>query len=263
MKFVDEQQYKNDIGVYKIVNLVNGKAYIGQTKEKFQRRYWLHKWELNQNRHPNHYLQRAWNKYGESNFIFEVIEILPKDKIDEREKYWIEIFRQTSGCYSIQDGGQPENLNQYISSETRKRVGEINRQRMMGSKLSEETKSKMSKARKGKRVYRNNDGLTDLQATKIKELLIEGKTSRDIQDIMGIPYKPINAILSNNSYSTVFVEGWDEFYNQHLQDIEYKKQRGKQIEQELLKGASVEELSIKYGLHKKSIQYYQKKLNKH
>ena len=41
------------------------------------------------------------------------------------------------------------------------------------------------------------------------------------------------------------------------------KKRGKMIEQELLKGASVKELSEKYGLNRKTIEYYQKKLNKH
>ena len=35
------------------------------------------------------------------------------------------------------------------------------------------------------------------------------------------------------------------------------------IEQELLKGASVKELSEKYGLNRKTIEYYQKKLNEH
>lgn len=31
MKFIEEEKYKNDIGIYRIVNIVNSKAYIGQT----------------------------------------------------------------------------------------------------------------------------------------------------------------------------------------------------------------------------------------
>jgi hypothetical protein len=36
-------------------------------------------------------LQNAWNKYGEDNFYFSVLELVPdKDKLIEREQYWID-----------------------------------------------------------------------------------------------------------------------------------------------------------------------------
>ena len=263
MIFIGEEKYKNDIGVYKITNLLNGKVYVGQTKEKFQRRFWLHRWQLRKGKHDNKHLQNAWNKYGEDNFIFEIIEVLPIEEIDEREKYWIKYYReQTEGCYSIQDGGQPENLGIYVSAEMRKHIGALNRQRLLGSKLPEEVKQKMSKTRKGKRIYRHNDALTDEQAIWIKTLFVEGKSSREIQEITKVPYKPINAILSSNSYSTLFVEGWDEFRSKHQQEKMFRKNRGKMIEQELLQGISVEELALKYCLHKKTIEYYLNKINK-
>ena len=46
MKFINEQAMKNEIGIYKISNIVSGRVYVGQTKERFQRRYWLHQWEM-------------------------------------------------------------------------------------------------------------------------------------------------------------------------------------------------------------------------
>ena len=57
MIFIGEEKYKNDIGVYKITNLLNGKVYVGQTKEKFQRRFWLHRWQLRKGKHDNKHLQ--------------------------------------------------------------------------------------------------------------------------------------------------------------------------------------------------------------
>lgn len=264
MIFIDEDKYKNNIGIYKIINTQTGRAYVGQTKEKFQRRYWLHRWKLRNGAHDNAHLQRAWNKYGGENFEFRVIEVLEVSEIDEREKYWIAWQRnQKEGCYSIQDGGQPENLNNYISPEIRKRTGELNRERMLGSKLSDETKDKMSKSRTGKRVYKKNDYLTDEQAVLVKTLLIDGYTSSVIMKMTGISYKAINNILSNNAYSTLTVEGWDEFLLKHKEECEARKERGREIQSDLLSGASIKELSVKYGVNRKTIEHYKKKLNKH
>ena len=57
VEFIDRLKYKNNIGIYKIVNNINGKTYIGQTKEGFQRRYYLHDWKLRNNIHDNFHLQ--------------------------------------------------------------------------------------------------------------------------------------------------------------------------------------------------------------
>lgn len=211
MEFVDRIKYKDKIGIYKITNLINKKVYVGQTKESFQKRYWMHCWKLKKGEHDNLYLQRAWNKYGEHNFVFEIIEILPQNIIDEREKFWIAYYREKTGCYSIQDGGQPKNLVFYVSSESRKRQGDKNRERMIGKKLSEETRKKMSESRTGKRIKRKTEVITEDQARKIKELLVNGKSTKEIQLEINVPYRYINNILSNNAWSIIQVAGWDDF----------------------------------------------------
>jgi group I intron endonuclease len=58
-------------GLYKIKNLVNGKAYIGSSNKNTTGRLIQHKSDLKANRHFNEHLQRAWNKYGEESFTFE------------------------------------------------------------------------------------------------------------------------------------------------------------------------------------------------
>lgn len=57
------------IGTYQIINIQNGKYYYGSTKN-LKNRWITHRSKLKQNSHINIYLQRAWNKYGEDNFIF-------------------------------------------------------------------------------------------------------------------------------------------------------------------------------------------------
>jgi hypothetical protein len=63
-------------GIYKIVNIKNGKMYIGSSKN-IKRRWGIHKSSLKNNRHHSVYLQRAWNKYGKENFVYEVIKEMP------------------------------------------------------------------------------------------------------------------------------------------------------------------------------------------
>lgn len=90
---------KNEIyktGVYKITNIVNGKFYIGSAAGKygFYRRFYLHKYDLNKNQHGNSFLQKAYNKYGEDSFKFEILEIIEdKTKILEREQYYLDLLK--------------------------------------------------------------------------------------------------------------------------------------------------------------------------
>lgn len=95
------------IGIYKIKNQVNGKIYIGQSIN-IEQRWYNHRNELNGDRHCNGHLQAAWNKYGEENFIFEIIEECILKDIDNKEKYWIDFYNSTNPNlgYNLTCGGQ-------------------------------------------------------------------------------------------------------------------------------------------------------------
>lgn len=80
------------VGVYKIENKVNSKVYIGLSKH-IKQRWWEHKNALNKNKHANLHLQSSWNKYGENNFSFEVLEKCQEKLLSEREIYWIEYYK--------------------------------------------------------------------------------------------------------------------------------------------------------------------------
>ena len=49
-----------------------------------------------------------WNKYGESNFTFEVIEECTVEEIDNRETYWIDLYKSIDPNfgYNLTAGGQ-------------------------------------------------------------------------------------------------------------------------------------------------------------
>jgi group I intron endonuclease len=60
-------------GIYSITNRENGRQYIGSAID-IQRRWDWHVSRLNNGKHDNEHLQRAWKKYGQGVFVFAVVE---------------------------------------------------------------------------------------------------------------------------------------------------------------------------------------------
>ena len=77
------------IGIYGIRNKINGHIYVGKTGMNFGDRWDSHKSLLRNGKHFNLYLQRAWNKYGEINFEFIIIEECVAEDLDDTERYSI------------------------------------------------------------------------------------------------------------------------------------------------------------------------------
>ena len=78
-------------GVYKIVNSTNDKCYIGSTATLgFKKRWWSHRTKLRMNKHFNQHLQYSWNKYGEQNFRFEIVERCLPAQCIAREQYYFD-----------------------------------------------------------------------------------------------------------------------------------------------------------------------------
>lgn len=108
----------------------------------------MHRWELNKGTHHSQKLQRSYNEYGSDKFIFGVLHEAENcnninDILNNLEILYIDVLNSVKNGYNIQPGGQFGNLQGFMSPKARKRVGELNRQRMLGSKLSEKTRQKM------------------------------------------------------------------------------------------------------------------------
>ncbi len=180
-------QDNDQSGIYCIENTITNKKYIGQSIHVIQR--WnKHKNELNNNRHFNDYLQKAWKKYGSENFTFSILEYCKPDELDSKEIYYIGLYNTTNRDlgYNIQMGGQdgrkhseetckklsdsikksylnPERreiqsinaLNQWRNPEIKKKILGSNNG-MYGKHHTEEAKQKMSVAKKGKKSWRRN-----------------------------------------------------------------------------------------------------------
>lgn len=96
------------IGIYCIENIINNKKYIGQSKD-IQQRYQSHKSKLNKHTHPNKLLQSDWDEYGEDKFIFYEIERCGRDKLNDKEIYYIKFFNTFENGYNLSPGGENGN----------------------------------------------------------------------------------------------------------------------------------------------------------
>lgn len=88
------------IGIYSINNLVNGKRYIGKSKD-IHGRIWSHFNLLKKDeptRSVNRHLYAAAKKYGLENFSWEVLEsfeVLDENILADREIFWMEFYNTT------------------------------------------------------------------------------------------------------------------------------------------------------------------------
>lgn len=85
-------------GVYSITNIIDGRKYIGSSKD-IKKRLYKHTYDLNMNQHHNERLQKAWNTFGEDNFKFKVAEECRYDELEETENCWIEYESATDEEY--------------------------------------------------------------------------------------------------------------------------------------------------------------------
>lgn len=145
-------------GIYKIRNILNDRCYIGSSN-KIKRRKVEHIGKLRRNQHENSYLQRAWNKYGESNFIFEILELCSDSELLIKEQSYLDNVKKLYNGTRIAGGRfmagrkmpekQKELMRQLrtgvvVSEGTKNKLREIN----LGKTASEESKKKNSEISK-------------------------------------------------------------------------------------------------------------------
>jgi group I intron endonuclease len=84
-------------GIYKLTNVINGKIYIGQSKDIAERvRTHIKDCERVDDRRGRKALYDDMRKYGHENFKLEILEICDESELDEKEMYYIENYNATN-----------------------------------------------------------------------------------------------------------------------------------------------------------------------
>lgn len=158
--------------IYRIINKINGKIYIGQTINKKERVKDYKFFRSQLKRQPKIY--NAINKYGWDNFLIEIIEECERDLLNIKERYWQEYYCSVENgynCYYTSTNEKPL----VVSEESREKL----RQHRTGKKHTIETKLKIGKRRSIK-IYQYN-----LQGQFIQQWnsIVSAQTSLNIRGI--------------------------------------------------------------------------------
>ena len=151
-------------GIYKILNNITGKYYIGSSQNMYKRCI-HHRARLRLGKHSNKYLQSAWNKHGESAFTYHTVEFVEINSLLLKEQCYLE------ECKNNKDTNY--NLAYDAYAPTR------------GMRHTDEMKLKLSKLKKGKVPYK----ATEQSRSRLSKTLKGRKKSDECKLKMSVAAK--------------------------------------------------------------------------
>lgn len=197
------------VGVYSIFNLFNLKVYIGSSINLKQRER-SHFNALKSNRHYNKHLQRAYNKYGEKYFIFNILENCNADDLSAKEQFYIDFYNSAniSFGYNI----LPTAYSTYgfrHSEETLVAMSECkigNKNSFYKKSHTEDTKKHLSEVLRGENSTRSK--LKESDVLEIYKLVENGTKIKEIAKIYNVKENTISQIKNG--------QNWKHLYNKYF-----------------------------------------------
>ena len=140
-------------GIYTIRNFITGKVYVGSAVN-IEKRFGEHIRALKRGDHCNIHLQRAWNKYCNEAFDFEVYLVCDSKDLIRNEQLVIDAMITRVGRRSMYNicPTAGSSLGTRHSKLSRIKIGLASKGRWSGKKHTEETKKKISLGNTGKRL---------------------------------------------------------------------------------------------------------------
>ena len=99
-------QDKTKCGIYKITNLVTDECYIGQSVDVYKRWNDHCKCGLGIDTPPGNKLYKAMQEYGLDNFTFELLTECNQTELNEKEKYFIELYQADTFGFNSTGGNK-------------------------------------------------------------------------------------------------------------------------------------------------------------
>ena len=202
--------------VYAIKNLVNGKVYVGITKDSFHVRYRGKWWIFSQNDH----LKASVKKYGLENFQVEILEhnISTYEELLKKEVQYIQQFNSIQAGYNKTTGGRQPTYSQESRDKKSQTLKEHYR-KVGGSPLkgvsgrfkhTDETKKQLSEMKIGKvghaHAEEHKQHMSDLMAGRKVSQNTKNKLSKIGKQLIGSKNpnaKRVREVVSDQVFDTV------------------------------------------------------------
>lgn len=186
---------QSNVGIYRYINKVNGKSYVGQSLD-LRHRHNEHISLLKRGLDGCVLLQKAWNKYGEDNFDYEIICICNPEELDVLEIKYIKEFDSYHNGYNCNEGGAG-NSGFNHSDITKRKIAVASK----GRKMTQETLRKMSLAQQGRSMsVTHRKALSDVWTVDRKQRLSETRSGVNNPNFGRVGKDSCNAvpIISNS-----------------------------------------------------------------
>ena len=204
--------------IYKVINTINRKVYIGATIQPLEQRKKEHLSRAKQGSKFTFHV--AIRKYGFDNFVWEVLEHCNSVvEMNKREIYYISLYgTYNKKGYNMTKGGDGRRgplsekakeklrgnknfLGKTHTLEVRKRLSEVNKgnKHALGRVVSEETKRKISNSEKGKIVSQESKlkmSKSKSYSLPVEEIVEKNKLGQSMK-ILAIEYNVSYTAIRN------------------------------------------------------------------
>jgi len=202
------------VGVYKISCSVNSKIYIGSSINIYKR-WFNHRYELNNNKHHANYLQHAWNKYGKDCFIFEILEkIEDVSVLIEREQYWMDYYQSYKPAYGF-------NSNSKAEGNHKRKWTKQQREKYSKSRKGKPASEALQNALNNSRKIGSKSNLSSIDENKVIQIVNDinsGLTPNEVSKLHSVGISIVRSICQKRNWKHIL-------QNLTIREIGTKSQR--------------------------------------
>jgi group I intron endonuclease len=199
--------FQHKHGVYQIRNLQNNKCYIGSaaSPKGFSHRWGIHRRDLNKSQHHSTALQNAWNKYGATAFVFEILLYCDPENCLTYEQTYLDTYQPEYNICKIAGswlGMHHSEAAKAKISQSRKGKYKGYKNPFWGKRHTSEARRQMSISSQGQLVGCKNPHakLTTEQVLLVKSKLVDGISCSDVASELQVSKRIITRIASGETW---------------------------------------------------------------
>lgn len=201
--------------IYKIVNDINDKVYVGQTIRTLAQRFQKH-CSYSDDVNRTMAIKKAIHKYGRDHFKIELLEELidcNQELLNEREIYWIAYYNAYTNGYNLTKGGQFCGHSQKLSIEEENKLVKLYEEgygSIRLAKMFNVNKTTVLNYAKRHNLERKDtlDKIVDIEA--VKEYIRKNKpTVKDISQKYHISRCSVYNIIKRANDSTLILNSYN------------------------------------------------------